>query len=174
MKGSGHALLYMGNGYVLDCSGDKYDTELGIDQYELFGAVYKLTRVDEVFVNGTCPFFGNGEWVDEDGTLTNFILFRPTEFLVQSDDRAADGSIDSRAEADTDGDLGNDPVISGYELPAASASRMEYPAMTIDRTVEITPFGTASTGEELTYSVRITNRGNEEFYTTYNTTYNNY
>lgn len=173
MKGSGHALLYMGNGYVLDCSGDKYDTDLGIDQYELFGAVYKLTRVDEVFVNGTCPFFGNGEWVDEDGTLTNFILFRPTEFLVQSDDRAADGSIDSRAEAGTDGDLGNDPVISGYELPAASASRMEYPAMTIDRTVEITPFGTASTGEELTYSVKITNRGNEEFYTTYNTTYNN-
>ena len=173
MKGSGHALLYMGNGYVLDCSGDKYDTDLGIDQYELFGAVYKLTRVDEVFVNGTCPFFGNGEWVDEDGTLTNFILFRPTEFLVQSDDRAADGSIDSRAEVGTDGDLGNDPVIGDYPLPAASESRMKYPAMTIDRTVEITPYGTASTGEELTYSVKVTNHGNESFYTTYNTTYNN-
>ena len=37
-----------------------------------------LTYADHFFVNGTCPFFGNGEWVDEAGPAVLVgAVFRP-------------------------------------------------------------------------------------------------
>ena len=155
----GHALLYVGNGYILDCSGDKYDVDLGINQKELFGVSFRMQPMSVAL-----------DYVDEAADNDDFTLFRPTEFLVQSDDADANGATDGKANAGTDGDLGNDPVKPGFVMPADTKSRMDYPAMEINRTVDISPFGTAASGETVTYSVRVTNDTNEDFYQKYMTT----
>jgi hypothetical protein len=53
---------------------------------------------------------------------------------------------------------------SGFGITPATASRLQYPAMEIDRTVNITPYGTAAKGETLRYTVKITNRSSDPAY----------
>jgi hypothetical protein len=126
----GHALIYVGNGVALDCVGAKYDVETGKDKKE-----------------------GNGAVANRSNTVTtqlmkaksNYAVVRPLEFYAQ----------------DFDGNMANDVVkYDGkmIEVPQATKSRMEFPAMEINRTVDITPYGTIAKGENLTYNIQIRNR----------------
>ena len=136
----GHALIFAGNGKVLHCNGTKYQPSDNT-----------LNHEDSGSVNGVSPLScTDTSWLNTRANSGRLIVFRPTEFLVTKD---------------TDGDLGNDIVKdSDWVMPADTLSRLEYPGMEIDRTVDITPFGTASVGQELTYSVKISNLSNDSKY----------
>lgn len=129
----GHALIYAGNGKVLHCNGTKYQPADGTLNHEESGSVYGVSPL-------SCE---DTSWLKVRANTGRLIVWRPTEFLVTKD---------------TDGDLSNDMVRDpNFVMPADTVSRMEYPGMEIDRTVNITPFGTACVGQELTYSVKISN-----------------
>ncbi len=133
----GHALIYIGGDYVLDCAGDKYSPGNGTDKIEEKGAIYgRMKTVASV--------------VKEDMS-GDFVLVRPLDYYAK----------------DSDDNPANDLMLldgSFIEVPEKSLSRMQYPAMDIDRTVNITPYGTAVTNENLSYSVKITNGTNEAKY----------
>ena len=136
----GHALIYIGGDYVLDCAGDKYIPGNGTDQVEEKGAIYGRMKTVESVVK---------EDMSED-----FVLIRPLDYYAK----------------DSDDNPANDLMRQGGEfikIPEKTLSRKEYPAMDIDRTVNITPYGTAVTNENLTYSVKITNCTDETKYTTW-------
>ncbi|MBP3633653.1 MAG: InlB B-repeat-containing protein [Oscillospiraceae bacterium] len=136
----GHALIYAGNGKVLHCNGTKYQPSDNT-----------LNHEDSGSVNGVSPLScTDTSWLETRAKSGRLIVFRPTEFLVAKD---------------TDGNLGNDIVRDpNFVMPADTVSRLEYPGMEIDRTVDITPFGTASVGQELTYSVKISNLSSDSKY----------
>lgn len=129
-----HTWLYIGNGRVFDCGGYKMKTATGEDIKEEGGAIY--THKDALW-----PLVPERQ-------SNSVVLVRPTLFL------APEGYDD---------DLGND-IIPDLTIPEKSKSRAKYPAMDIDRTVDITPFGTVSKGENITYTIKITNSSNCEFY----------
>ena len=62
-----------------------------------------------------------------------------------------------------DDDMGND-IVKNIVVPESSLSREKYPMMDIDRTVDITNFGTAVSGGNLTYTIKIFNNSNDENY----------
>lgn len=121
-----HALLYVGNGRILDCSGNKLDTKEGVDKTEQNGAILAI-RIH--------PYPFNSK------NISSVIHLRPTDLFIE-------GSYDD--------DPGND-IIKGVTIPEKTKSRIKYPAMSIDRTVDITPYGTVASGDELTYSIVVSN-----------------
>ena len=129
-----HTLMYIGNGYVLDCSGNKYSTVDGEDQVEKNGAVYNRMKTLTNILAGTTVLFA---------------IIRPLDYYAY----------------DMDGVLGNDIMLLDGDVLSvkeSTKSRIEYPAMDIDRTVDITPYGSAAKGETLTYSIKITNNTKEK------------
>ena len=137
-----HSLIYIGNGYVLDCSAStssgngKYITSTGVDRVEPEGSVYGRTRTVESTL---------------DTASEDYVVTRPLD--LYADDR--------------DGDPSNDVLLWEGEpvlVTEATESRLEYPAIDIDRTVSITPYGTAVKGETLTYSIKIRNGTLEPLY----------
>ncbi len=129
-----HTWLYIGNGRVFDCGGYKMKTATGVDVIEEGGAIY--THKDALW-----PLVPERQ-------SKSVVLVRPTMFL------APEGY---------DEDLGND-IIPDLTIPEKSKSREKYPAMDIDRTADITPFGTVSKGDNITYTIKIKNSSNLEFY----------
>ena len=163
-----HALMYIGNGYVLDCSdGDKYNMDLGVDRTEPEGTIYRPRSVVTTFTD--LEVGGSFVVSNSNSNCTDAIIMRPTEFLVVSDDVDANGLTDGIANDGTDGDLGNDPAKDGFTMPISTKTRLENPGMEIQRTVDISPYGTAAAGETLTYTVQISNKSNETFYTNFHT-----
>ena len=172
----GHAMLYIGNGYVLDSGGTTYKMDLGVESVEAAGTVdYLHPSVVDIYVNGVGDTGVNYKL--ESQPERYMVVIRPLNVLCS---------------ADGDDDPTNDPLNAEYTLPEFSSlvdgmnllyhkdaktggymitdttlSRLEYPAMEIDRTVNITPYGTAVAGGNLTYSVKINNKSNNEFYCTY-------
>ncbi len=141
-----HSVIYVGNGVVLDCSGKKYIPSEGTDRVENpDGAVYG--RVSSV--------------VSELNKAKNtFVLIRPLDFYAQ----------------DFDGDKGNDVVMYNGEMldiPESTKSRIKFPAMDINRTVDATPYGTVSQGDTLTYKVVITNNTKHQNYANWLNSSNN-
>ena len=128
-----HTLLYIGNGYVLDCNGYKYDIENGVDQVELNGITRKMKTIAKTL----------------EAAVSDYIVTRPLDYYTK----------------DYDGNIGNDIIkFEGeiIEITDPTYSRIEYPAMEIDRTVDITPYGTAVQNETLTYTVKVSNKSNED------------
>ena len=74
--------------------------------------------------------------------ISSVIHFRPIQFFVN------DGY---------DSDPGND-IAKNFTIPEKTKSRIKYPMMSIDRTVDITPYGTTFNGDELTYTITIANK----------------
>lgn len=148
----GHAMLYVGNGYVVDCWGSKYAFANGIadgqERFERDGSVHVLHTVEDLYLTGEDPV-NDFYLLDENTTLDWFAVFRPLDALVEK------GSG-----KDPSGDLAK----SGVSITAATASRLDYPGLEIDRTVCLTPYGTFSSGETYTYSIQISNHSNEECY----------
>ena len=140
VENNGHVMLYVGNGVVLHCGGLKYDPASGAEKHEK---------------NGGIRIMSASEYADKEAGYyyrkhDRMVIFRPSYLL---------------APAGYDDDPGND--IVECELPARTLSRMKYPAMAIDRTVDITPYGTAVSGGTLTYTIRITNDSNDQNYRMY-------
>lgn len=141
---SGHALLYLGNGKVIDFSstdGGKVNTKTGVDEIETKG-----------------PIVTDKSWVDspDEGMYKYFIKWnpstivatRPLEFFVRL-------GYDEYPEND---------IVKDISIPEHTLSRIRYPMLSIDRTVDITYYGTVISGENLEYSVRISNKSDDEFY----------
>ncbi|MBQ7565986.1 MAG: S-layer homology domain-containing protein, partial [Oscillospiraceae bacterium] len=148
VPGGGHALLYVGDGYLIDCRGSKYNMTSGAEAPEPQGAVYLLYKIEDVLVNGTDPNWSSYT-IDK---LDRFTAVRPINQLLQDDG---------------DGNPANDKLKNGFwTIPAKTFTREQYPLLDIDRTVNITPFGTAYTGEELTYSVKLKNYSDCDVYKT--------
>lgn len=132
----GHTFLYIGNGYAIDCKGFKYDIKTGVDGVEKDGALAGPLRTLQVILQRPS---------------SDFVISRVLDYYTK----------------DYDGDPGNDIIKfngEAVEITEATKSRMEYPAMEIDRTVDITPYGTAQKGGTLTYTVKVSNKSNEENY----------
>ena len=135
-----HAMLYVGNDRLVDCA------------YADGGGKIDLTKgVEKREVNGS--MFANRLLSEKVKASTNksIIALRPLEFVVKSG---------------YDDDPGND-IVKDFEIPEATISRIKYPSMDIDRTVDITDFGTAVKGENLTYTIEISNKTNLEHYQTW-------
>lgn len=148
----GHAMLYIGDGYVLDCAGKKYDMNTGLDAYETNGAVSKLRTVMGCYVDGSeqsggwaFPTKGNAE-------TPTFAVLRP---------------LDAICVDDGDGDLGNDKAIDATSIPAATRTRMQYPGMDIRHHADIGSIGSAVSGGNVTYSVDLFNKTTDSKYLTY-------
>ena len=132
----GHAFFYIGNGYAIDCKGFKYDINTGVDGIEESGALAGPLRTLAITL---------------ERAASDFIISRPLDYYTK----------------DYDGDPGNDIIKFNGEfvdITEATESRMEYLAMEIDRTVDITPYGTAEKGGTLTYTVKVSNKSNESNY----------
>lgn len=133
-----HAEIYVGNGYVLDCAGAKYDIEKGTDKVESKGSVSRLHTVESVVASAK-------------NVLT---IIRPLDFYM----------------TDCDGNPDNDVMTydgKPLSIPDATYSRMNYEMMDIDRTVDVSPYGSVVNGDNVTYSVKITNKSNTFLYTTW-------
>lgn len=133
-----HAEIYIGNGYVLDCAGIKYDIENGLDKVETKGSVSRLHTVESVVANAK-------------NVLT---IIRPLDFYMTDCDGNPDNDVmtyDGKPLSITD----------------ATYSRMDYEMMDIDRTVEASPYGSVVSGDTVTYSVKVTNKSNTSLYTTW-------
>ena len=93
------------------------------------------------------------KWKNEN--LNAIVVTRPNEFILSEG---------------FDDDLGND--ISNNAIPEDTKSRLKYPMMNIDRTVDITHFGTAVKGGNLTYTIEVSNHTNDEAYLQWGKAYN--
>ncbi len=136
MVEDGHTFLYIGNGYAIDCKGFKYNIKTGVDGVEQSGALAGPLRTLQVILQRPS---------------SDFVISRVLDYYTK----------------DYDGDPGNDIIkFNGevVEISEATKSRMEYPAMEIDRTIDITPYGTAEKGGTLTYTVKVSNKSNEDNY----------
>ena len=168
----GHAILYVGNGYVMDANGKKYSMDTGTDGRETSGAV-SFTHIEEYFFNPDNKNFDVGAlgWCEN-----SIVVCRPLDLLT----------ID-----DGDNDPGNDKINTQYTLRTGllktslphdkshtvktsdygfddiTYTRLENTGMTINRTVSITPYGTATLGETLQYSVTVANNSDHMDYLTY-------
>ena len=142
----GHAMLYIGDGWLIDCGGKSYDMATGTDPREFGGSVRWVHNVADILVTGEDPMRTTTYQLDKSAY---FVALRANDILLER----GEGAL----EADK-------PKNGVYVLPASVLTREKYPVMDIDRTVSITPYGTAYTGEELTYRVLITNRSDSEQY----------
>jgi len=133
-----HTMMYVGGRYSLHSS---YSTGGGkiqntYDKVEPDGTVFAQENLISTHLS------------PEKTKRRHFVILRPLNRVV------APGY---------DEDPGND-IVKGIEIPEKTLTREEYPMMDIDRTVDITPYGTVSTGENLTYTIKIFNESNNKNY----------
>jgi len=132
----GHATMYIGNGYVIDANGLKYNLETGMETKEPYGTVHKLRKISDIFLDGT-DVGRESCRVGENGVRSYFLVCRPLDQMMK------------------------DPDLT---ITPSGLSRLKYPGMEIDRTVDISPYGTASHMGEITYRVQISNKSDHPVY----------
>jgi len=167
----GHNLMYIGNGYILDSSGKSYDMSTGADERETAGTVTGMETVQEIFLDKNGSY--NIQKLVDDKIAGFFTVIRPLNALCidDGDGNPANDKLNTNYVLKERSDLLYDANTrkSGFTINNATRSRLKYPAMEIDRTVNRTPFGSTFTGDTLTYSVVISNKSNEANYTKYHT-----
>ena len=145
---SGHTMMYIGRGFVMDFGGRVYDMQNGKDLTESRGI--RFWTMETLFLNKENPHKG-GIYLFEKGNPNLrkwFAVIRPLDWIVTYDG---------------DGNPENDPAIRAYrELPAKAETRDVCKGLTIDRTVSVSPYGTTVRGETLTYSIILANQSNQE------------
>lgn len=168
---SGHNLMYIGNGYILDSSGRSYDMASGADDREANGTVTGMETVQEIFLDSKGSY--NIQKLVDDKIAGFFTVIRPLNALCidDGDGNPANDKLNNNYVLKERSDLLYDANTrkSGFTINNATRSRLKYPAMEIDRTVNRTPYGTTFTGDTLTYSIVISNKSNEANYTKYHT-----
>lgn len=153
MVPDGHAMLYIGNGYMLDCAGGKYDLATGGDAREGSGAANNFRTVEDCFVTG--KQFSGGWIFPEEGEnkKPTFVILRPLDAIVTDDG---------------DGNPANDKAIDAVSIPETTRTRMQYPCMDIRHSADIGSLGTAVAGGNVTYKVDIYNKTNDPEFLTFN------
>ena len=168
----GHAILYVGNGYVLDAGGKKYSMDTGTDGRETSGAV-KFTSMEEYFFNPDNKNFDVGAlgWCEN-----SIVVCRPLDLLTidDGDNDPGNDKINTKYTLRTGllkyqlaHDKSHTVKTSDYGFDDITYTRLENTGMTINRTVSITPYGTATQGKTLTYSVTVANNSDHMDYLTY-------
>ncbi|MBQ7565540.1 MAG: S-layer homology domain-containing protein [Oscillospiraceae bacterium] len=142
-----HAMVYIGDGFLIDCRGKSYNMTAGSEVVESGGGVIYIYDVARVLVTGDDP-----NWKDtyKLGNVRWCVVTRPLDAICEKT-----GGVSTAADK---------PKNGFYIIPAATLEREKNPLLDIDRTVNITPYGTAYTGEELTYTVKLTNRSDDAQY----------
>lgn len=155
--GAGHAIEYVGNGMVLESGGNAMDikeissaaspgSNVGLytatfndEKYEEDGT-YNLYSINDYFCKDNSAY--NVAKKDQDGNYVykEILIIRPIYFMVEEDN----GKL-------------TDVVKSEFSIAPSALSRIRYPGMEIDRTVSLTPYGTAFINEPVTYRIRISN-----------------
>jgi len=163
-----HIVFYIGGGWMLDADGVAYDMLKSKETIERRGVVCNLHHVEDYFVRGTSPvagtFFRLGEG---EGDQPVFAVLRPLNVLTEDTGTGDPGQDLLKTDyvlPERRLNYGPAPKRSGFDITPAALSRMAYPGMDIDRTVDITPYGSACQGGQLRYSVKITNRSNDPAY----------
>lgn len=131
-----HSLLYIGEGRFLDCNGGKINITTGVDS------------VEDPKTAITCDF-----------TIQNLIK----EHILGRHSLVHSRPLAYVLDEGFDNDPGND-VAKDFVIPEKTKTRQENPMMDIDRTVDITHYGTVTSGENLTYTVKIKNNSDSETY----------
>ena len=169
----GHAMLYVGNGVILDANGGKYKMETGLDFWESDGTI-DYNTIEGYYLNPNNSNFFVGDLASS--TKTNsIVVVRPLNLLTvdDGDNDLGNDVLDTSyvlniSPLKTNLDFDNSPIkTTGFTIEDSAYIRIQYPAMNIDRTVNITPFGTAVQGENITYTLAITNHSNNPYYTAY-------
>lgn len=175
-----HAMLYVGKGRILHCGGGKFDMETFVDKTEPDGAVHYAT-VEGTYITGTDQkgyFKIDGTISDENTYGAWLIVLRPLNLLTidDGDDDPSNDKLDVDYVLDVGQlktELANNEKhptkTSGYGISDATWTRLQYPGMNIDRTVNISLHKTATSGELLTYRIAITNNSNESYFAAYHT-----
>ena len=179
----GHTVIYIGNGMVMDVNGGKvvldeklgtgggkYDITTGADLPELAGCV-SYRKFSDVFLNPNSTTMNLEVAFSKEEN--HVVVLRPLNLLT-IDDGDADHSNDKLNPAyvlntgllkyQLEHDTTHQVKTSGYHIDEVTQTRLNYPGMNIDRTVNITPYGTAVKGETITYSVKITNNSGDTNY----------
>lgn len=175
-----HAMLYVGKGQILHCGGGKFDMDTFVDKTEPNGAV-SFATVEGTYITGSDQkgyFKIDGTIADDNTYGAWLIVLRPLNLLTIDD--GDDDPSNDKLDVDYVLDVGqlktelanneNHPTkTSGYGISDATWTRMQYPGMNIDRTVNISLHKTATSGEWLTYRIAITNNSNESYFAAYHT-----
>ncbi len=168
----GHAILYVGNGIVLDAGGGKYSMDTGTDQRETSGAV-KFTTMEDYFFDPDNKNFDVGALGWRENSI---VVCRPLDLLTidDGDNDPGNDKIDPNYKLRTGllkyqlaHDKSHTVKTSDYGFDDITYTRLENMGMTINRTVSITPYGTATQGNTLTYSVTVVNNSDNMDYLTY-------
>ena len=167
----GHIAVYAGNGYILHCGGGKYEAATGKDDIEINGSISAWTVEDFFFSENSYYSFSSYKKRGEGPTRVSVV--RPLNILTipNGNDDLGDDPLDDDFEYNgvnrLHWEFGFEKVKTehnGYTIQPSAYTRMQYPGMNIDRTVNITPYGTATKDEEITYTVAIYNESNNAKY----------
>ena len=166
-----HTQLYLGEGYVIDSWGSKYNMTTGVEAFEKAGTVDgELHTLLGIFVDGTEQ--GGSFKLDKCGY---FAVIRPLDALCadDGDENPGNDPLDSAYVQPRWDDLKYPENLktSGFDITGETLTRLEYPGMEIDRTVSGTQFGSAVSGGTLTYSVKISNMSDTADYCTWRGAY---
>ena len=177
----GHMVMYVGNGWIIEGGGGKYTKNYGgYDGYEYDGVIAATTVEDYFFpteqeTSFKLSKYATGSYMNPENKPAEICVLRPLD-LICVDDGDGDPSNDL---------LNSDYVLTGLdnniwqltadtkELPKTGFTiqnhmytRMAYPMMNINRTVDVGPYGTAVKGDTITYTVEIRNQSNNEKFVT--------
>ena len=169
----GHAAMYVGNGWIIESAGYKYNLKTGADTLEDDGSINAWT-VEDYFFNEHSGSMYNLSNLDTTKQKRIAIL-RPLNLLTKDD---GDGNpdndvIDPEYELDAGRlnlQFSSDPNIlrtKDFALQPSAINRVKYPGMNIDKTVNITHYGNALKNGTLTYTISITNESNNPEYIKY-------
>ena len=165
--------------------GGKYDMTTGVEKGEAYGCVsYRSFEGYFLTPNGAgktwldrrldYPEDGSGKLL-ESGTLehNHLVVIRPLNLLTidDGDNDPSNDKLNPEYKLNTgllkyqlEHDVSHEVKTSGYHIDEVTQTRLNYPGMNIDRTVNITPYGTAVKGDTITYTVAITNNSNDAQY----------
>lgn len=165
--------------------GGKYDMTTGVEKGEVYGCVsYRSFEGYFLTPNGAgktwldrrldYPEDGSGKLL-ESGTLehNHLVVIRPLNLLTidDGDNDPSNDKLNPEYKLNTgllkyqlEHDVSHEVKTSGYHIDEVTQTRLNYPGMNIDRTVNITPYGTAVKGDTITYTVAITNNSNDAQY----------
>ena len=170
---SGHNMLYIGNGYILDSAGTSYNEASKADVREASGSISTLRTLQDYIIKENASY--SIEKYEKRNESTLFCVLRPIDLLVidDGDNDPSNDKLDTAYVMKETELTRFDPKVrtSGFTVTNSTRSRVKYPAMEIDRTVDCGLYGTTYENANLTYSVKISNCSNGESYTKWRSEY---
>lgn len=184
----GHIVVYAGDGWILEAGGGKYDKTYGYDSVEADGVINATHILDYFFPNGRNDDEGSeatsfrlwkykkdGTYGRDDVDSRNYAgicVLRPLDLLTtdDGDSKASENDLLNlnyynngvdRLPWQLEQDV-TELAHTGYTVQDTTYTRLLYPMMNINRTVNIGAYGTAVQGSTITYTIEIINESNNE------------